>query len=786
MSATIGTQPNPRTPVTSILETTSARSRADFPPPRSKNAPKTFKGKYDEVAAFLKEFDSLAKYYNLSNDDRFELLPRYVGTKVKQTLYGLKEFQKQDWPKLVDTLKKLYNHDRIEKAFKLHHLVLFTEGSSAGSINNLIDFHKYQRRYMRIAGWLSGKELLGDTDFDRYFWKGLPKKTQALLRTRIEIVDPTIDISKPYPMHQVTMAAEHVFNMSRFDDEESADEATVSSDSGSESSSEDSDNEVIHRKKKVKARKTKVQEPKSRAKPNGKISKSEEDEVVELIDRLGKLNITDPQYAILYYRVTLRAPHMVPFFPTPSPLGNSNPHNFNSNQADRPSQVNNGPLECYFCGGQGHTTRRCQQADALIQQGTIMRGQDGRLTWPDGSTILRRGGDEKILEAINRELAFRAGVNKERPATVNLITAMNFQDSDSDEEYVMPQARAKMDRKQAREALKKYQFDGVEIPKRPIKPKPVKPSVPPAPSPSVIETTAPAPISLPPVIPHDPQPILPQNYDDDAIMEDFEERQIPEILKRKPAMTKKPKDPNLKAYKLQNRFRRELNMDNLKNSLFDTPISLKLRDILGLSPDSAQMFMEYCRVTRGIKEDHKTAQEPQKVNLVHKSSSTPAVNATFDLKENSKLIKLRIKLNGKEISAFIDSGSEIDVIHRDAITQAGVPYHPSKSITMKDASGNTTILQGLCRNIPIHIGNDVITLSTQLWVADTCPFSFLLGRPWCRYNLISIDERPEGTFLTHRDKHGNIVWEVCTNRIREITLDENLQLQDQDENTFFG
>ena len=146
-----------------------------------------------------------------------------------------------------------------------------------------------------------------------------------------------------------------------------------------------------------------------------------------------------------------------------------------------------------------------------------------------------------------------------------------------------------------------------------------------------------------------------------------------------------------------------------------------------------------------------------------------------------------MKLNGKRLTAFIDSGSEMDIIRRDILTKVGLPCHPSKSITMKDASGNITILKGLCSNVPIHIGNEVSTISHRLWVADSCPFTFLLGRPWCRYNLISIEERPEGTFLTHKDNNGNTVWEVCTNRIKEVQLDENLQLvHNQDEDAFFG
>ncbi|KAF8189927.1 hypothetical protein K438DRAFT_1971425 [Mycena galopus ATCC 62051] len=41
---------------------------------------------------------------------------------------------------------------------------------------------------------------------------------------------------------------------------------------------------------------------------------------------------------------------------------------------------------------------------------------------------------------------------------------------------------------------------------------------------------------------------------------------------------------------------------------------------------------------------------------------------------------------------------------------------------------------------------------TDLWVSQTAPFSLLLERPWQRGNLVSIDEREEGTYLIFKDR----------------------------------
>src|SRR5215813_13534608 len=140
-------------------------------------------------------------------------------------------------------------------------------------------FHKYQRRYMRIAGWLKHKDNLSTTEVNRYFWKGLPKKTRELLRNRIEIVNPQIDSSKPYELSVIEKAAEHVFDMSRFDDEHSAAEVSVSEDSDTESSEEDSSDDENSRRKKKKKKSSSRNKAKASSKDKNAVpSKKDEDE----------------------------------------------------------------------------------------------------------------------------------------------------------------------------------------------------------------------------------------------------------------------------------------------------------------------------------------------------------------------------------------------------------------------------------------------------------------------------------------------------------------------------
>ena len=176
----------------------STRNKFDFPTPRSWNAPKTFSGWYDEIDLFLKQFENLSTAYGLTNDERFEYIPLYVKRSVGEIIEGLLEYASKDWKKFSDTLWQLFDHVKVEKRFKEKDLSNFVSKSWKGHIQSLYDFHKYQRKFARIGGWLHQKKKITDQEYWKYFWKGIPRLTQKKLEDRMLQVDPKLLRSKPF------------------------------------------------------------------------------------------------------------------------------------------------------------------------------------------------------------------------------------------------------------------------------------------------------------------------------------------------------------------------------------------------------------------------------------------------------------------------------------------------------------------------------------------------------------------------------------------------------------
>ena len=796
------------------------RNKLDFPTPGSRNAPKKFGGRFDEVDSFLREYDTLCTAYGLDNNERFEYIVRYVKRSVREIMEGLEEYTSKDWNKFADTVRRLFDHVRTEKRFKDKDLINLVSESRKKTIRTLYEFHRYQRKFIRIGGWLLQRGKISDSEYRKNFWKGIPRSTQKKLEDRMLQLSPRLSRTVPFQIDQIIAAADHIFDISCFyDDDSSESEASESDDedSSSTSSEEDSNDDDESEEeekpkrskhvtsKQIKKAKEKAQKLKSKTKirdtpithPPSTTSKSnkEIDEVADLIDQLGKLNIHDPTYASLYFRITQKEPRTSEFLQKPRQRTFEGSARSNSSSQNQQQSTNNGPYECFFCGEKGHGLRHCPQADVMIKAGTISRNNGGKITWSDGSTILRNGG-ETILTAINRELAFRSRVNVERSTSTNLIR--NFRYPTSDSEYDELENREDLvfatqvypvnhprDEHRRKRALQRAKLDGVYPPRLPRTKVDRQEEQVKAPAPSFPKTVSPSgadqppPPILTPSAPKIPQPqqewrptvIAPfEDSDDDMVIEDVLSEgddmsmapaappkkkvkkqdpeskpaptpKIPKILPRPFPPLEQPKmKPMSKAVK-------EFDTDQFFQKLCGTPVTISLAEILGSSPTIAKKMQDYIRITRN-----------PNVNAVEQTNALGRT-ATYD-PHDARLISIRMTLdNNKTVDTLIDCGSELDIINKQTCIKSQIPIDTSASTYMRDAGQHDTRLEGKCIGIRLSAGN-LVTV-TDLWVGSKLPFALLLGRPWQRRNRVSIEERETGTWLCRRDPYDHKIWETC-------------------------
>ena len=68
---------------------------------------------------------------------------------------------------------------------------------------------------------------------------------------------------------------------------------------------------------------------------------------------------------------------------------------------------------------------------------------------------------------------------------------------------------------------------------------------------------------------------------------------------------------------------------------------------------------------------------------------------------------------------------------------------------MNDANGGAGSLKGHISDVLLKCGS--VETFANLYVGDGVPFDLLIGRPWQRDNLVSIDEHTGGTYLVFKD-----------------------------------
>lgn len=802
----------------------------DLPHPRSRESPR-FSGKPRDLCDFLFDFQLLIERHHLTEEECFFHIIRYVVSPVRDTITGMVEYQgtattPRSWKTFLKAFQDLYDFAKTERKYTIKDLTRFIDKTRhSRKFTSLSDYNRYMRRFLRIAGWLAARKKVDLEINHRNFWLGLPKATQKKLEDRILQKNPTIDRTVPYSFATITEAAEHIFDDTVFydayaSDSDDADEHkptrkinrrkkkydTDSEDSDSDLNSSDSDDtdpeDAVSLRKYQRMERLKKEKEKEKEKEKGKEKEKERkpkktpqtrtpqqqytdlplamdvdeemDEVPGLIGKLQNMRLDDPAYAGTWFTIIRRAPDMKDYLdpplrrsaPTPTP------RSFPSSATAAPSMS----YACYFCGEQGHGTRRCPKAEEMVNAGKISRNDQGRIAWVDGTTV-SRNRDETLYAAVQRQLATSTNPIPVKRTNVILATSLPApQEPDSDdasytedrsEGYVCrikkayPVARAKEERRAER---KQVRFEGVFPPGRPTKigpPGTTENTLPPQPLPTPASMSSPAKATK--ITPTAVQPPGFNPYDSDEVMEDIEHIQAPHHRAKdpRPQVTKttnpNPKQKKTDGPKMQTSLGRQVDVNSLVRKVLGTPLSISLGDFLGSAPHCSKILKDYLTVTRPTTLAP-TETPVGKTNLIADPSDVNYLRSQY-LDRSTVLISLKVSFdNGVTTKALIDPGSEMDLINPDTWMAIQTPMDPSAKLVMEDAGMHFLPLQGVCRNVKLKAGD--LSTTADLWVARIA-FPLLLGRPWQRRNKISIEEKKSGTWLCHRGPGDQKLWQIC-------------------------
>ncbi|KAF8217801.1 hypothetical protein K438DRAFT_1952666 [Mycena galopus ATCC 62051] len=700
--SSISDAPNPRMtgvppPYSIHIPAQRAKSAHDMPVKGSRDAPKTF-------------------------------------TDVQNIIRTLEGYEFRRWGRLKPELLRFFDAERVFQKYKPSDVEKYVAKKQSQPCLNLAQWRGYFLKFNTIAGGPLSKGNLSREDYNAYFLLGIPLALQQILENRILLVNRSRGDEDQYTVAEINEAAEWYFRRNKYetmmvraaDLGATRDEEYSGEESDNESSDEvdDSDLEAFRRKRqqaKKKKKQEKKKKPSSRSSGDREIQRysGNEEEVAKLISKLGKMNLEDPEYAPIYYK-------------------NQQPYHLDEASTEESaheweevttSEEEEGPGKQYFRGVYLTSPRIAHATPRFVQP--VERAETGvrkaRRQVFDGVYPPQR---EKIK--LNREVRDlqSSRPSKETEARTVDIDALPQPKVDDDPKEVVPEPPLQQPRKISEIRSSK---DGGSHARPP--------------------TPNPAP-TIPDIQPLNARRVRFTKDEDIEMLEPRSEERPPRKIGSKEAKSgagdkenAPPRNSAQKSEELtplkvtgrQSELTSTVDTQNIMKRILDTPVQMTMREIMVTSKELRTEFQDLIKVKN------------VRAVLLGDSKNHPLIAAVGWPRTDGILIKIDMKTGGSDVCAIIDTGSQLDVVSaQTAALKIQQAVDMSQVTSMKDANGGQGQLQGWIRDVEFTCGAAVTV--TDLWVSQRAPFSLLLGRPWQRGNLVSIDEREEGTYLVFKDR----------------------------------
>ena len=289
-----------------------------------RGAPVKFRGRYDKVTPFIEHYERLCALKQVTSDkDKIKHCTQYCSRQVREFMEGLPSYKGSSWDDFKTDILNFFDAERDAGRYSVHDLEIFVKHVRLRKMKNLAAWKAYNRDFIRIAGWLTAHGKVTSEDKELYFWKGIHKEFRDRLEFRLQVMHPAHNQTTPWSIDKVTKVAELLLQRNKFDrdrlptdsEDDSRDDYNDNTSEAYETSESEREDQVSWSrlnkltqkmaKKSSKKKQTLASRPtkNSTAKSTDKASShSPTREVEDLINRLNRMSIDDPDYAGLYFR----------------------------------------------------------------------------------------------------------------------------------------------------------------------------------------------------------------------------------------------------------------------------------------------------------------------------------------------------------------------------------------------------------------------------------------------------------------------------------------------------
>jgi hypothetical protein len=520
---------------------------------------------------------------------------------------------------------------------------------------------------------------------------------------------PTLSLTEAFPMAEVIKVVEKLFERNRFDfnpadsdsdlsgydedsetsgdesDEEDSDEEDHKKSSSTkkhskkkrhssqDSSDSDSDTETVTCAPPKNCKTTAKSTPTKDTKKQSSTKHTDQDDVEQLIKQLGKLSLDDPKYGLLYYKAIKLDTTVTKCVPPPAVInrmttGNNNAHRHLPYSAGPPCTIpprpmapimsqpmeSHPPMTSYACGQVGHGICTCSALLDMISKGTLLRDQNGRITFRDGSVVRWELG-EIIIEAASKCKTMQSHL-----FTMSQNKASEYYQSDAEHsnDYKADVLAAEHHPRRIKENRKKI-FNGVAVPtckeKENVNPNPLLDSFNETPTLKTRVTGRPGMGTR--ANPSYNRETIPTASGSSKKPEEFvsvpmDVQQPRTVDKPMPDVVMKelrPQKQEVKSHMPLRKSQVSLQVGETQGvtTILNMPVTISIGKVLASSWEVSD----------------------QLTNLLKCKNSKPAVvhHAVVSSKDTGSLIQIPLRLENQKIFGIIDTSSELNVINRRAL-----------------------------------------------------------------------------------------------------------------------
>ena len=161
----------------------------------------------------------------------------------------------------------------------------------------------------------------------------------------------------------------------------------------------------------------------------------------------------------------------------------------------------------------------------------------------------------------------------------------------------------------------------------------------------------------------------------------------------------------------------------------DTEITISTRELLSVAPDVRRQIKDQL-VTKRVAMSAFVEEVSPSIDV--EKDSVLVANVSADnlvvAKHTEELRVIDMTIQGVEVTATVDDGSQIISIRQDKWEKIGLPIRSDRIMVMESANKSKNETMGLLQDLKVNIGGYDFYLQVQ--VVGDAPYEMLLGRPF--------------------------------------------------------